>query len=83
VVFGSIVDTTTHETIVSYEVAPDSPGANLLTSYQLTQVQCGGEGLVEVFGPSDSVICAKPNHLVAAGQYDLNTETLSLTAVGT
>ena len=41
--------------------------------------QCGPPGLVVIYGPDNSVICANPNNLVAAGNYDLNTETLSLT----
>jgi hypothetical protein len=33
---------------------------------------------VVVYGPENSVICANPNNLVGAGNYTLNTETLSL-----
>jgi hypothetical protein len=78
--FGSIVNTTTHETIVSYEVQPSSPGSTMLSNYQLTQVQCGPPNLVEIYGPENSVICANPNNLVQAGQYNLDTQTLSLTS---
>ena len=56
------------------------PGATMLSNYQLQQVQCGPPGLVVIYGPNNSVICANPNNLVAAGNYDLNTETLSLTS---
>ncbi|MBV8118189.1 MAG: hypothetical protein JOZ01_09430, partial [Candidatus Eremiobacteraeota bacterium] len=81
-VFGAIVndneETHTHTTITSYEVQPNSPGATFLSNYQLTQVKCGPPDLVVVYGPNNSVICANPNGTVAAGEYDLNTETLSL-----
>ena len=77
-VYGSIV--ANNQTYSSYQVQPSSPGATFLSNYQLTQVQCGPPGLVVVYGPSNSVICANPNNLVAAGTYQLNTETLSLTS---
>jgi len=80
-VFGIWDDPVTHEHITSYEVQPNSPGASLLSSYQLTQVQCGPQGLVVIYGPENSVICANPNHLVQAGEYELNSETLSLTNI--
>ncbi|HEY6449945.1 MAG TPA: hypothetical protein VIX60_04630 [Candidatus Cybelea sp.] len=78
-VYGSIV--ANNQTYSSYQIQPSSPGATFLSNYQLTQVQCGPPGLVVVYGPSDSVICANPNNLVAAGTYQLNTETLSLTSI--
>jgi len=78
-VYGSFVDTSDNVTYNSYEVQANTPGATFLSNYQLTQVQCGPSGLVVVYGPQDSVICANPNNLVAAGEYQLNTETLSLT----
>ena len=77
-VYGSIV--ANNQTYASYQVQPSSPGATFLSNYQLTQVQCGPPGLVVVYGPNNSVICANPNNLVAAGTYQLNTETLSLTS---
>ncbi|MGB6985136.1 MAG: hypothetical protein WBD74_04070, partial [Candidatus Aquilonibacter sp.] len=77
-VFGSIVNTTTHETVTSYEVQPSSPGATMLSNYGLTQVQCGPANVVVVYGPDNSVICATPNAKVSAGEYTLDTETLSL-----
>ena len=78
-VYGSIVSN--NVTYTSYQVQPSSPGATFLSNYQLTQVQCGPPGLVVVYGPSNSLICANPNNLVAAGYYQLNTETLSLTSI--
>ncbi len=78
-VYGAIVDTSDNVTYNSYEVQANTPGATFLSNYQLTQVQCGPSGLVRVYGPQDSVICANPNNMVAAGNYQLNTETLSLT----
>ncbi|MGA8533481.1 MAG: hypothetical protein WB615_05180, partial [Candidatus Tumulicola sp.] len=78
-IYGSIVANNT--TYTSYQVAPSSPGSTFLSSYQLVQVQCGPPNLVVVYGPQNSVICANPNNSVAAGNYSLNTETLSLTAM--
>lgn len=78
-VYGSVVSN--NVTYSSYQVQPSSPGATFLSNYQLTQVQCGPPGLVVVYGPQNSVICANPNHLVAAGSYRLNAETLSLTTL--
>ncbi len=77
-VFGAIVYNNTRYT--SYQVQPSSPGATMLSNYQLTQTQCGPANLVVVYGPSNSVICAYPNNLVAAGNYNLDTATLSLTS---
>jgi hypothetical protein len=80
-VFGAIVNSTTHQTITSYQVQPGSPGATLLSNYQLTQTQCGPSNLVVIYGPNDSVICAFPNSLVAAGNYNLDSSNLSLTSM--
>jgi hypothetical protein len=75
---GAYDDPTNNAAIPSYAVAPDSPGAELLASYQLTQTPCGPAGLVVIFGPNDSVICADPNTLVGPGEYDLDPATLTL-----
>jgi hypothetical protein len=77
-VYGAVVDEDTHVTYNSYEVQPGTPGETFLDTYQLTQVQCGPENLVEVFGPENSVICATPNQYVGAGEYQLDTATLNL-----
>ena len=77
--FGAIVSANQQQ-VVSYQVSPDSPGANLLKNYQLTQVPCGPPNLVVIFGPNNSVICANPNHLVAPGEYDLDAQQLSIIA---
>ena len=53
----------------------------MLSNYKLQQVQCGPPNLVVVYGPDNSVICATPNSTVAAGEYNLDTSTLSLTSV--
>ncbi|MBV8283815.1 MAG: hypothetical protein JO175_04140 [Candidatus Eremiobacteraeota bacterium] len=79
IAYGTIV-TPTNVTVTSYQVAPESPGAKLLQSYQLTQVPCGPPNLVVVYGPNNSAICAKPNNLVAAGNYSVNSQTLTLTS---
>jgi hypothetical protein len=76
--YGSYTHTVTHEVVKSYEIAPDSPGAKVLTNYGLTQTQCGPEGLVIIYGPENSVICAQPTATVAAGEYQLETTDLSI-----
>jgi hypothetical protein len=77
-VYGTIVANNT--TYNSYQVQQDSPGAKLLQSYHLTQTPCGPPGLVVIYGPNNSVICADPNNLVSAGNYSLNTQTLTITS---
>ena len=79
-VYGSIVGAN-NTTYNSYQVQPNTPGATFLTSYGLSQVECGGGGQVVVYGPNNSVVCANPNGTVSAGSYNLNTETLSLTPI--
>jgi hypothetical protein len=76
--YGSFADPATSQDYASYEVAPGSPGAELLANYQLTQTPCGPPNLVVIFGPDNSVICAAPNDQVAPGEYDLDPSTLSL-----
>lgn len=62
----------------AYIVAPGSPGAQLLSAYQLTQTPCGPPDLVEIYGPDGSEICAFPNALVAPGVYYVDYDTLTL-----
>lgn len=76
-VYGSIVAANT-ATYTSYQVEPQSPGAKLLSSYNLTQTQCGPPNLVVIYGPNNSVICAYPNNLVSAGNYSVNSQTLTI-----
>lgn len=78
VVFGEIVDEEHDVTYNSYQVQPGTPGESFLTTYQLTQVKCGPSGLVVVYGPENSVICAQPNGYVGEGSYRLDTVTLDL-----
>jgi hypothetical protein len=33
-----------------------------------------------IYGPNSSVICARPNNLVSAGNYSVNTNTLTITS---
>jgi hypothetical protein len=75
-IYGSIV--ANNSTYTSYQAEPSSPGAKLLASYQLTQTPCGAPNLVVIFGPNNSVICAYPNSLVAAGNYSVNPQTLTI-----
>jgi hypothetical protein len=65
----------------SYQVQPATPGAQLLQAYHLTQTPCGPPNLVVIWGPDNSVICAFPNDLVAAGQYQVDSATLTLVSV--
>jgi hypothetical protein len=78
-VFGEYYDEETKEPTKSYEVAPDSPGADVLKGYGLTQTQCQAQGVVVIFGPEGSVVCATPNETVPAGTYDLNVQDLTIT----
>ncbi|MGR4065416.1 MAG: hypothetical protein ACLQPV_08205 [Vulcanimicrobiaceae bacterium] len=75
-IYGSIV--ANNQTYNSYQIQPTSPGYTLLSNYGLQQVQCGPPGLVVMYGPNNSVICANPNGTVAAGNYDIDSQTLSL-----
>ncbi|MBV8196552.1 MAG: hypothetical protein JO263_00320 [Candidatus Eremiobacteraeota bacterium] len=75
-IYGSLVYN--NVTYTSYQMQPSSPGAKLLASYQLTQTQCGPPNLVVIYGPNNSVICAYPNNLVSAGNYSVNSQTLTL-----
>jgi hypothetical protein len=76
-IYGSIV-AANNVTYTSYQVAQDSPGAKLLSSYRLTQTQCGPPNLVVIYGPNNSIICAFPNDLVSAGNYSVDSQTLTL-----
>jgi len=78
-IFGYIVGQNNQQ-IVSYQVQPNSPGAQLLQNYQLTQTPCGPPNLVVIYGPDNSVICAYPNNLVSAGTYQLNPSTLTISS---
>jgi hypothetical protein len=78
-IFGSII-AANNQTYTSYQVQPSSPGAQMLQNYQLQQVPCGPPGLVVIFGPDNSVICAQPNDIVAPGNYDLDPATLTLSS---
>jgi hypothetical protein len=76
-IYGSVV-AANNVTLTSYAVEPQSPGAKLLQSYQLTQTQCGVPNLVVIYGPNSSVICARPNQLIAAGNYSVDPTTLTI-----
>jgi hypothetical protein len=78
-VFGYIYGQNNQQ-IVSYQVQPNSPGAQMLQNYQLTQTQCGPPNLVVIYGPNNSVICAYPNNLVSAGTYSLDPSTLTISS---
>jgi hypothetical protein len=74
-VYGAVV-AANNQSYTSYQVTPESPGAKLLESYRLTQTPCGPPNLVIIYGPNNSVICAQPNDLVAAGNYSVDSQTL-------
>lgn len=78
ILYGAYENEETKEKTESYEVAPDSPGAKTLAAYGLVQKPCGSENQVIIHGPENSVVCADPNQTVAAGNYKLDTETLTL-----
>ncbi|HEY2553928.1 MAG TPA: hypothetical protein VGI15_01655, partial [Candidatus Cybelea sp.] len=78
VLYGSVADYDDRQLFASYDVAPRSPGAQLLSDYGLMQTPCGPPGLVVIWGPYNSVICAYPNGLVGAGNYELDPATLTL-----
>lgn len=75
---GSIIDYQNQYIYPSYQVAPSSPGAQLLQNYGLQQTECGPPNLVVIWGPDNSVICAYPNDMVAAGNYELDPTTLTI-----
>jgi hypothetical protein len=75
--YGSMVNAN-NQTVTSYQVQPDSPGAKLLESYKLTQTPCGPPNLVVIYGPNNSVICAVPNGTVSAGTYALDSSNLTI-----
>ena len=78
-VFGYIYGSSGDQ-YVSYQVQPNSPGAQVLQAYQLTQTPCGPPDLVVLYGPDNSVICAYPNNLVSAGAYSVDPSTLTISS---
>ncbi|MGA8796443.1 MAG: hypothetical protein WB526_05150 [Candidatus Cybelea sp.] len=76
--FGSIIDYQDQSIYPSYQIEPSSPGAELLENYGLQQTECGPPNLVVIWGPDNSVICAYPNDLVGAGNYELDPTTLTI-----
>jgi hypothetical protein len=76
--FGSINDDQAQLDYPSYQVQPDTPGAELLQDYQLQQTPCGPPDLVVIWGPDNSVICADPNDSVAPGNYQVDPATFTL-----
>ena len=77
---GAIVDYGDQQIYGSYEVAPNSPGEQVLADYGLQQTECGPPNLVVIWGPQDSVVCAFPNDQVSAGDYEIDPATLTLRA---
>jgi hypothetical protein len=62
-------------------IEQNSPGFQMFNSYGLTQVQCIEDGTqVYIYGPQNTLICARPNSLVSPGYYDVDPEGLILIA---
>jgi hypothetical protein len=78
ILFGSVLDAQNNVYYPSYQVEPDTPGYDILNDYGLQQVECGPSGIVEIWGPDDSVVCADPNAEVAAGNYEVDPATFTL-----
>ena len=57
-----------------------SPGNTLFTSYGLVQVACDSEDLVLIYGPQDSLVCARPTSDVPIGVYDVEPSDMTLIA---
>jgi len=76
--YGDYVDTQDQLDYPSYQVDPDTPGADLLADYNLYQTPCGPPNLVVIWGPDNSVICAVPNAQVGPGNYEVDPETFTL-----
>ena len=75
--YGSYINAA-NQNVYSYQLQPDSPGAKLLASYNLTQTPCGPPNLVVIYGPNGSAICAQPNNLVSAGNYSVDSTKLTI-----
>jgi hypothetical protein len=75
-VMGQVIHA--NQTYTSDHVSTGSPGAPFLSNYGLQQVPCGPSGLVVIYGPNFGVICANPNGLVAAGNYAVNVDNLTI-----
>jgi len=60
----------------------DSPGAMLLSKYQLNQTPCVEPNLVVIFGLEKSIVCAYPFGSIAAGEYDIDLSDLTLFSRG-
>jgi hypothetical protein len=76
--YGAVADSQDRAIYPSYDVYSGSPGAQLLADYGLQQTDCGPPNLVVIWGPDNSVICAYPNDLVPAGNYELDPATFTL-----
>jgi hypothetical protein len=62
-------------------IEQSSPGYTLFDSYGLSQVPCVDSGnLVYIYGPQESLMCANPNSMVPAGEYEVSPDNLTLIA---
>jgi hypothetical protein len=81
--YGAVTDIESKVSYPSYEIALDSPGAQLLADYGLEQTTCGAPRLVMIWGPNNSVACAHPDARVPAGNFEADPATLTIRAVVT
>ncbi|URR36553.1 hypothetical protein NBE99_05305 [Thermosynechococcus sp. HN-54] len=78
-VAGAIAGSIANNNSPQVVVVSNSPGGQLLSSYELVQVPCSNtSNLVVILGPADSVICARPTALVPAGVYTIDMANLAL-----
>jgi hypothetical protein len=79
--YGAVSGGESNASYPSYEIATDSPGAQLLADYGLEQTACGAPKLVMIWGPDNSVACAHPDARVPAGNFEADPATLTIRSV--
>lgn len=78
-VAGAIAGSIANNNSPQVVVVSNSPGGQLLNSYELVQVPCtNASNVVMILGPADSVICAQPTAAVPAGVYTIDVANLAL-----
>ena len=58
--------------------ASESPRGVIRGAVATRRVSRGPSGLVVIYGPNFGIICANPNGLVAAGNYAVNVDNLTI-----
>ena len=78
-VYGAIEDEETNVTYNSYEVQTGHARRDLFVVVPShPDAMRTASGLVVVYGPENSVVCAQPNEYVGEGAYRLDTVTMDL-----